>query len=65
MLIEVPKPRDEGDLLCVGNPVKLSRMAEGPATRWPTLGEHTEEVLQAVLGLGKDELAGLRERRVI
>ena len=65
MLIEVPKPRDDGDFLCVGNPVKLSRMAEGPVTRWPTLGEHTAEVLQSVLGLGDDELAGLRSRGIV
>jgi formyl-CoA transferase len=65
MLVEVPKPKEEGSLLLVGNPVKLSRAAEGPVTRWPTLGEHTDEVLKGVLGLDDSELAGLRERRVI
>jgi crotonobetainyl-CoA:carnitine CoA-transferase CaiB-like acyl-CoA transferase len=31
----------------------------------PTLGQHNDEVLGTVLGLGEDEIAGLRERNVI
>jgi crotonobetainyl-CoA:carnitine CoA-transferase CaiB-like acyl-CoA transferase len=66
MLVEVP--RTDGvatDVLVPGNPVKLSKMAEGPETRVPWVGEHTEEVLRAVLGLDAGALAGLRERGVI
>ena len=32
-------------------------MAEGPETRVPWLGEHTNDVLAAELGLGPAELA--------
>jgi formyl-CoA transferase len=49
----------------VGNPVKLSRMAEGPVRRFPMLGEHTEEVLRDALGLDDVELGDLREEGVI
>ena len=35
-------------------------MAEGPETRVPWLGEHTDEVLAAELGLNPAELAYLR-----
>lgn len=65
MLIEVPRPDGGPPLRVVGNPVKLSRAAEGPIARFPSLGQHTGEVLREVLGLTDTELAGLRERGVI
>ena len=40
-------------------------MAEGPETRVPWLGEHTDDVLAAELGLDDDELARLRAEGVI
>ena len=63
MLIEVPRldrPRDHPPMLIHGNPVKLSGMAEGPTERFPTIGQHTDEVLGDELGLDAGELAGLR-----
>lgn len=65
MLIEVPRPDAEDPLLVVGNPIKLSASAEGPVTRWPTLGQHTDEVLKADLHLSDEEIAGLRQRGVV
>jgi crotonobetainyl-CoA:carnitine CoA-transferase CaiB-like acyl-CoA transferase len=40
-------------------------VAEGPVSRFPRLGQHTTEVLQAMLGVSDDELAELREQGVI
>jgi crotonobetainyl-CoA:carnitine CoA-transferase CaiB-like acyl-CoA transferase len=65
MLIEVPRTDADDPFLVVGNPVKLSRSAEGPVSRFPGLGEHTAEVLRESLGLGDEELADLRARGVI
>jgi formyl-CoA transferase len=65
MLIEVPRPDAGDDLLVVGNPVKLSRTAEGPVGTFPRLGEHTDAVLSSTLGLGAEDLAALRARGVI
>lgn len=65
MLIEVPRPDGAPPYLTVGNPVKMSRLQEGPVGSFPRVGEHTSEVLGAELGLADDELAGLRERGVI
>jgi crotonobetainyl-CoA:carnitine CoA-transferase CaiB-like acyl-CoA transferase len=64
-VVEVPRPDSSEPLLLVGNPVKLSRVAHGPVTRWPTLGEPTESVLRADLGLGDADLAALRAKGVI
>jgi crotonobetainyl-CoA:carnitine CoA-transferase CaiB-like acyl-CoA transferase len=65
MLVEVPRVDDEPPYLVPGNPVKLSNMAEGPETRVPWVGEHTDEVLRAELGLSDDQLAELRSTNVI
>ena len=65
MLIEVPRPDADKPMLVVGNPVKLSDVAEGPIETFPCLGEHTEEVLRSTLGLGADQIASLRARAVI
>jgi formyl-CoA transferase len=65
MLIEVPRPDSERPYLVVGNPVKMSRLAEGPVGATPRLGEHTDAVLRGVLSLGDDELAALRAVGVI
>ena len=65
MIVEMPPP-DGGDPVFIpGNPIKMSRTAQGPETRVPWLGEHTDEVLAAELGLGRHELAGLRADYVI
>jgi formyl-CoA transferase len=65
MLHEVPRPDGGRDLLVVGNPVKLSGDAEGPVASFPSLGEHTDAVLRAALGIPDAELAKLREQGVI
>ena len=65
MLIEVPRPDAAQPILVVGNPVKLSRVAEGPVERFPRLGEHTEEVLRGTLGVDDAELDRLHELGVI
>lgn len=61
MLVEVPRPVGDGDpILVPGNPVKISGVAEGPEKRFPFLGEHTDEVLRAELGLDDRSIADLR-----
>jgi crotonobetainyl-CoA:carnitine CoA-transferase CaiB-like acyl-CoA transferase len=65
MLIEVPRPDGGNPMLVVGNPVKLSRVSEGPIRSFPSLGEHTDSVLRETLALTEAELAALREQGVI
>ncbi len=65
MLLRIPRPDSDEPMLVVGNPIKLSGSPERQPRRWPTLGQHTDEVLRAELGLRDDELRALRERKVI
>ncbi len=61
MLVEVPRTDGvEQPILVPGNPIKLGDMAEGPETRVPWLGEHTDAVLGEILGLDGERLAALR-----
>jgi formyl-CoA transferase len=64
----VELPRTDGvdqPVLIPGLPVKFAEVAEGPESRVPWLGEHTDAVLAAELGLGPEELARLRADGVI
>ncbi|MCU1484631.1 MAG: putative acyl-CoA transferase/carnitine dehydratase [Actinomycetia bacterium] len=61
MLVELDRPDGGRPVLVPGNPIKMSKVAEGPETRVPWLGEHTDEVLAEELGLSPDELAELHE----
>jgi crotonobetainyl-CoA:carnitine CoA-transferase CaiB-like acyl-CoA transferase len=66
MLIEIPRTDDVPDpVLTVGNPIKMSKVAEGPDVRPPWAGEHTDEVLRAELDLSDADLAALRSEGVI
>ncbi len=65
MLIEVPRPDSDKPYLTIGNPVKMSRLQEGPVGSFPSVGEHTEEILREVLGTEADELSALRDEGVI
>jgi crotonobetainyl-CoA:carnitine CoA-transferase CaiB-like acyl-CoA transferase len=66
MLVEMPRTDGVAEpILIPGNPVKMSRVAEGPETRVPWVGEHTDEVLRAELALDDTELDALRSAGVI
>jgi len=66
MLVELPRPNDDGPpVLVPGNPIKMSRMPDGPDSMVPWLGQHTDEVLSAELGFGPDEITSLRAGGVI
>jgi formyl-CoA transferase len=66
MLVEMPRTDGVADpVLIPGNPVKLTNVSEGPETRVPWLGEHTDEVLSTELDLTPDDLAKLRASGII
>jgi formyl-CoA transferase len=61
MLVELPRTDGVAQpVLVPGNPVKLSNTPDGPDSRIPWLGEHTDTVLAEELGLDRAELDRLR-----
>jgi crotonobetainyl-CoA:carnitine CoA-transferase CaiB-like acyl-CoA transferase len=65
MLVEVPRTDSDADYLVPGNPVKLSKVSEGPELRVPWVGEHTDDILRDELGLSERELDDLRAGGII
>ena len=62
-IVEVDHP-ERGPYLSVGCPVKLSDN-DVVVERSPLLGEHSEEILGAVLGYSAEEIASLKESGVV
>ena len=63
MIVEVSHPQ-RGSFKTVGSPLKLSD-SEVEITASPLLSEHTAEVLEQVMGYGKDQIEELRQGGVI
>jgi crotonobetainyl-CoA:carnitine CoA-transferase CaiB-like acyl-CoA transferase len=66
MFVEMERPDGEPRPVAVpGNPVKISGMADGPDTRLPWLGEHTDEVLAGELGFDAATIERMRADGVV
>ena len=63
-LVEMDHPR-AGKVRMVGAPIRLSETPGSVRSPAPMLGEHTEDVLRDLLGLGDAELAALRSAGAI
>jgi alpha-methylacyl-CoA racemase len=63
MVVEIQHPV-HGTITEVGVPIKLSDTPGSVRHAAPATGEHTDEVLRG-LGFSADEIAGLRQRRVV
>ena len=62
-VVEVDHP-ERGTYLTVGNPIKLSD-SPSDVQRAPLLGEHTEEILQTIVGLNEKEIEAARAQGAI
>lgn len=60
---EVDHPTD-GTRLLMGNPIRMSK-SEVPLKAAPLLGDNTDAVLRADLGLSDEQIAGLREKGIV
>lgn len=53
-----------GQMSLVNTPIKMSGCAPGVRTPPPSLGQHTDQVLED-LGLSKDDVASLRQEKIV
>ena len=66
MKLEMPHPAaGEAPVPLIASPIRMSATPPSYAYPPPLLGQHTDEVLEELLGLEPAELAALRERGVI
>jgi crotonobetainyl-CoA:carnitine CoA-transferase CaiB-like acyl-CoA transferase len=60
MLVELERTDGVAQpVLVAGNPIKMSKVAEGPETDVPSMGQHTVPVLRDLLGLDEATIAEL------
>ena len=62
--IDVPHPL-AGSVPLVANPIKFSRTPIVYDMPPPLVGEHSDTVLREVLGKRDDEIASLREKKIV
>jgi len=65
MEISMKHPLAERDVRLIGNPIKLSETPVTYRQAPPVLGEHTDAVLEEILGLSPEERNRLRAAKVI
>jgi crotonobetainyl-CoA:carnitine CoA-transferase CaiB-like acyl-CoA transferase len=61
---DLPHPLG-GTVSAVRNPLRFSESPAEYSRPPPMLGEHTDEVLSRIAGLSADEIAALREKKIL
>ena len=64
MFIEQEHPQ-AGKITVTGSPLKLSDTPVQFKTPAPSLGQYNEKVYEELLGLRKDEIEALKEKKVL
>ncbi len=64
IVVDVPHPT-AGSTKLVRSPMRLSETPADVRTAPPTLGQHTDDVLQGLLGRSADEVAALRDKGIL
>jgi len=64
MVVEIDSPHT-GRVKDVGNPIRMSGVDTPVYNAPPLLGEHSESVLAKILGYSQEEIAALKEKKII
>ena len=66
MEISMPHPLSgKGEVSLIGSPVKMSETPVSYRNAPPTLGQHTDEILEEILGMDEDERRVLAMKKVV
>ena len=65
MQIQMQHPLADEEISLVGSPMKLSQTPVNYQRAPPTLGQHTDEVLEELLGLNEQDCAQLRDQGIL
>ena len=66
MEISMPHPLSvKGEVSLIGSPVKMSETPVSYRNAPPTLGQHTDEILEEILGMDENERRVLAMKKVI
>jgi len=64
MIVTLKHPKS-GEIRLAGNPVKMSATAQQPYEYPPTLGQHTREILNSILGYSDERISELVRDQVV
>jgi crotonobetainyl-CoA:carnitine CoA-transferase CaiB-like acyl-CoA transferase len=65
MLVGVPSPNGEGNIVVTGIPIRMSGTPLRIERSFPALGEHNEEIYCGLLGYSRKEMDKLKEKKTI
>ncbi|MCB1531850.1 MAG: CoA transferase [Alphaproteobacteria bacterium] len=65
MQIQMDHPLSSGKIDLVGSPIKLSETPASYDNPPPICGEHTQEILEKLLGLSEEEIEDLKKKNII
>jgi crotonobetainyl-CoA:carnitine CoA-transferase CaiB-like acyl-CoA transferase len=65
MRIKMEQPATGAKVELINSPIKMSGTPVSVRLAPPTIGEHTDSVLNELLGMSADEIAKLRQQEII
>ena len=65
MLVEVPSPNGEGNIVVTGIPIRMSGTPLKIERPFPALGKHNEEIYCGLLDYSREDMDKLEQEKII